>query len=101
MDSLYFPMRLRRQEPPLSYKSLESYQTKLIWSLDGWVYDSVAMKRRRYKVDDFLHMEEEATTRTVYSGEIEDVTMHILSAEPKMWIEEGDGWAECYCVVVD
>jgi hypothetical protein len=26
-------------------------------------------------VDDFLHMEEEATGRTVYSGEIENVTI--------------------------
>jgi hypothetical protein len=75
MSPLYFLMRLRRQEPPSSYKSLQSYQTKLVWSLDGWVYDSVAMKRRRYKVDDFLHMEEEATGRTVYSGEIENVTI--------------------------
>ena len=99
MDSLYFPMRLRRQEPPWSYKSLESYQTKLIWSLDGWVYDSVAMKRRRYKVDDFLHMEEEATGRSVYSGEIENVTIHILSADPKIWIEEGETFKEMYVEV--
>lgn len=102
MSSLYFPMRLRRQEFS-SYKAIQSYQTKLIWCSDGWVYDSVAMKRRQYKVDEFLHMEEECTTRTVYSDiqQIEDVTIHILSADPKTWIEQGDGWAEGYCVVVD
>jgi len=93
-------MRLRRQEFS-SFKAIQSYRTKLVWCSDGWVYDSVAMKRRRYKVDDFLHMEEEPTGRTVYSDiqQIEDVTIHMLSADPKSWIEEGQMFKEMYVEV--
>jgi hypothetical protein len=85
-------MLLKRQEQPLSYKEISSYHTTLLWCSDGWVYDPVAMKRRRFFTGDVFSMEEEPITRTAFSDVqyIEEVKIIVLSESPRMWIEQGE-----------
>ncbi|NDB83718.1 MAG: hypothetical protein EB127_13485 [Alphaproteobacteria bacterium] len=91
-------MLLRKQEPSLS-KPIRTYETTLLWCSDGWVYDTTTKTRRRYKTDgNLFSMEEEPTTRTVYSDvqNIEAVTIKIYQENPKIWLEEGVGWSETF-----
>lgn len=85
-------MLLRKQEPSLS-KPIRTYETTLLWCSDGWVYDTTTKTRRRYKTDgNLFSMEEEPTTRTVYSDVeyVEEAKIIIISETPRIWIEQGE-----------
>jgi hypothetical protein len=93
-------MLVRRQKLPSYSKSLKTYETKLLWCSDGWVYDSVSMKRRRFftQDNDVLNMEEEPFKQTVFSDVqySEDIVVTILSDSPRTWIEKSSSFEECY-----
>ena len=85
-------MLLRKQEP-LSSKPIKTYETTLLWCSDGWVYDTTAKTRRRYKTDgNLFSMEEEPTSRTVYSDVeyVEEAKIIVISETPRIWIEQGE-----------
>jgi hypothetical protein len=86
-------MKIKKQEQPSTYNEKSSYETTLLWCSDGWVYDPVAMNRRRFFTgEEGLSMEEEPMNRTLFSDVqyIEDVKIIILSESPRMWIEQGE-----------
>jgi hypothetical protein len=97
-------MLLRKQEPPSSYKPVDSYKTTLYWCSDGWVYDTFTKMRRRYQTNgEIFNMEEEATTRVSFSDiqQSETVFVTVYQESPRIWTEQGDGWSDSFCVVVD
>jgi hypothetical protein len=60
--------------------------------------------RRRYQTDgELFNMEEEPFTRASFSDveQIEEVVITIYQKSPRIWREEGDGWSDSFCVVVD
>ena len=66
------------------------------------MYDTFTKTRRRYKTDgNLFNMEEEPTTRTVYSDvqQSETVFVTVYQTNPKIWLEEGDSWSDSFCVV--
>ena len=96
-------MLVRRQEPPSSFRPIEDYKTTLYWCSDGWVYDTFTKTRRRYQTDgELFNMEEEPTTRISFSDveQSEVVFVTVYQESPRIWTEEGDGWADSFCVVV-
>jgi hypothetical protein len=97
-------MLLKRLELPSSYKPVDDYKTTLYWCSDGWVYDIYTKTRRRYYTDgDLFNMDEEATTRVSFSDvqKSETVFVTVYQESPRIWTEEGDGWCDSFCVVVD
>lgn len=93
-------MQVRRRELPLSYKEISSYTTTLLWCSDGWVYDTAQQQRRQFLVagNNIFTMKEESTTRTAYSDVqyLENITVSLLSASPRVWTEKGDDFEQCY-----
>jgi hypothetical protein len=68
------------------------------------VYDIYTKTRRRYYTDgDLFNMDEEATTRVSFSDvqKSETVFVTVYQESPRIWTEEGDGWCDSFCVVVD
>jgi hypothetical protein len=97
-------MLVRKQELPLSCRPVDSYNTTLYWCSDGWVYDTFTKTRRRYQTDgDIFNIEEEPTTRVSFSDvqQSEMVFVTVYQESPRIWREEGDGWFDSFCVVVD
>ena len=97
-------MLVRKHELPSSCRPIEDYSTTLYWCSDGWVYDTFTKTRRRYQTDGKLfNMEEEATTRSSFSDvqQIERVLVTVYQKSPRIWKEEGDGWYDSFCVVVE
>lgn len=97
-------MLLKRQKLPSHSKPIDEYKTTLYWCSDGWVYDTYTKTRRRYQTDGTIFsMEEEATLRTVFSDvqQIETVFVSVYQESPRIWEEEGEGWYDSFCVVVD
>ena len=97
-------MLVKRQELRSSSRPIDDYKTELFWCSDGWVYDTFTKTRRRYQTDGGLfNMEEEPTARTVFS----DVQYHeivfvtVYQTNPKIWSEEGDGWCNSFCVIIE
>jgi hypothetical protein len=47
-------------------------------------------------------MEEEPTERIVFSDvqHSETVFVTVYQTNPRIWLEEGDGWYDSFCVVV-
>lgn len=96
-------MQVKRQNIPSSYKPIDSYKTELFWCSDGWVYDTFSKTRRRFKASDCInfYMEEEATERIVFSDvqQSETVYVTVYQESPRIWMEEGDGYVDMFCVV--
>jgi hypothetical protein len=48
-------------------------------------------------------MEEETTNRVSFSDvqQIERVLVTVYQKSPRIWTEEGDGWYDSFCVVVE
>jgi len=96
-------MQVKRQDIPSSCNPIKSYKTELFWCSDGWVYDIFSKTRRRFKASDCInfYMEEEVTDRLVFSDveESETVFVTIYQESPRIWREEGDGYADNFCVV--
>jgi len=93
-------MQVRKREPPSSFNTLKTYETTLLWCSDGWVYDTAQQKRRQFLVagNDVFTMKEETTLRTAYSDVqyLETVIISLLSETPRVWIEKGDEFEQCY-----
>jgi hypothetical protein len=97
-------MLVRRQKLPSHYKPIDDYKTTLYWCSDGWVYDTFTKTRRRYQTNGTLFtMEEEPTTRISFSDvqQSETLFVTVYQESPRIWMEEGDGWSDSFCVVVD
>lgn len=97
-------MLVKRQEPPSSCKPIDSYKTEFFWCSDGWVYDTFSETRRRFKTSDgtTFFMEEEPTKRIAFSDvqHSETVFVTVYQESPRIWLEEGEGWFDSFCVVV-
>jgi len=93
-------MLVKRHAPPSFYNPIKTYETLLLWCSDGWTYDTIGQIRRQFLVDEEsnLHIKEEKTARTTYSDiqYSETVIITILSHNPKIWIEKGETFIECY-----
>jgi len=96
-------MEIKRQEPPSSSKAIDSYKTEFFWCSDGWVYDTFSETRRRFKTSDgtTFFMEEEPTKRIVFSDvqHSEIVFVTVYQTNPRIWLEEGDGWSDSFCQI--
>jgi hypothetical protein len=96
-------MQVKRQDIPSQYEPIKSYKTELFWCSDGWVYDTFSKTRQRFKASDSVnfYMEEEATDRIALSDvqQSETVYVTVYQENPRMWMEEGDGYVDRFCVV--
>lgn len=96
-------MQVKRQDIPSYCKPIDSYKTELFWCSDGWVYDTFSKTRRRFKAFDCtnFYIEEEVTDRLVFSDveQHETVYVTVYQESPRIWTEEGDGYADSFCVV--
>ena len=97
-------MLVRKQEQPSFFRAINEYKTVLYWCSDGWVYDIVKKTRRRYHTDgDLFNIEEEPTTIMSFSDveQSETIVITVYRESPRIWKEEGDGWSDSFCVVVE
>jgi len=93
-------MQVKRHAPPSFYSSIKTYDTLLLVCSDGWTYDTIGQSRRQFLVDGEgnLSIKEEPSLRRTYSDILysETVNIIIISEKPRIWIERGETFVECY-----
>jgi len=92
-------MLIKRTAKPLSYSSIRSYKTVYLWCSDGWMYDTVGMKKYKYiPMGEFLSVIREPFTRQSFSDVqySEEIEVTILSEKPLIWVETGVNVGEMF-----
>lgn len=91
-------MLVKRLEQHSFSNFITSYETVYYWCSDGWCYDGAAKIRRKYMTDDSIFKVIEEPYKGPYSDVqmVENVLYILVSEKPKIWIEKGDLFEECF-----
>ena len=91
---------LKRSDPePSAYEITHSYKTTMIWSSDGWMYDTKNNSRRMFfstpDRDVFRMVEQIGIFSITDILHREEIEITVFSGSPKRWREGND----VFCVI--